>query len=368
MNICLFEKEEIGLPLSLRDERAVHILKILHKKVGDSFRAGILDGEEGEAKITKIEKFARKSADGKKSFDDGALYFSFEAKNLGKKLYPLKMIIGFPRPIQLKRLLRDMAGLGVCEIHLCGTDLVEKSYLNSDLADENELHKLLLEGTVQAGGTFVPKVFLYKSLDECLRNLRDESGGSFEGLAVKKLAVGEGSDGSLTKRELVAESAGLTARTGGETKYFALDNVNPKSSLVQELALWTDGGLSAESGDLTARTGGLLSNCESSVSVALGEEKIGLSAISGNLQSGSKTSSSISENLRARSGNLRSDWASTVKTVYAAIGSERGWSERERKLLETFGFVRCGLGSRVLRTETAATVAATLILAKMNFL
>lgn len=328
MNICLFEKEEIGLPLSLRDERAVHILKILHKKVGDSFRAGILDGEEGEAKITKIEKFARKSADGKKSFDDGALYFSFEAKNLGKKLYPLKMIIGFPRPIQLKRLLRDMAGLGVCEIHLCGTDLVEKSYLNSDLADENELHKLLLEGTVQAGGTFVPKVFLYKSLDECLRNLRDESGGSFEGLAVKKLAVGEGSDGSLTKRELVAESAGLTARTGGETKYFALDNVNPKSSLVQELALWTDGGLSAKSGGLI----------------------------------------DVSETLRAKSSNLRSDWVSTVKTAYAAIGSERGWSERERKLLESFGFVRCGLGSRVLRTETAATVAATLILAKMNFL
>lgn len=367
MNICLFEKEEIGLPLSLRDERAVHILKILHKKVGDSFRAGILDGEEGEAKITKIEKFARKSADGKKSFDDGALYFSFEAKNLGKKLYPLKMIIGFPRPIQLKRLLRDMAGLGVCEIHLCGTDLVEKSYLNSDLADENELHKLLLEGTVQASGTFVPKVFLYKSLDECLRNLRDESGGSFEGLAVKKLAVGEGSENSLTKRELIAESAGLTARTGGEIKYFALDNVNPKSSLVQELALWTDGGLferscgllsncesSATSDDLTAKSEDLLSERASSASVALGEERGGLSA--------------ISENLRAKSGNLRSDWASTVKTAYAAIGSERGWSERERKLLETFGFVRCGLGSRVLRTETAATVAATLILAKMNFL
>lgn len=347
MNICLFEKEEIGRPLSLKDERAVHILKILHKTVGDSFHAGIIEGEEGEAKITKIEHFTRKSADGKKSFDDGALYFSFEAKNLGKSLYPLKMIIGFPRPIQLKRLLRDMAGLGVCEIHLCGTDLGEKSYLSSDLANENELHKLLLEGTVQAGGTFVPKVFLYKSLDECLDFVCDYE-------------VSARSGNSLTKREFSAESGDLIARSGGSTarsgnprgdcestektggdKYFALDNVNPKSSLVQELNLFCDGEFSARSGNpLTKRE---------------------LSAESGDLT--------------ARSGNSRCDVESTAKNidacqknVFAAIGSERGWSERERKVLESFGFVRCGLGSRVLRTETAATVAATLILAKTNFL
>lgn len=288
MNICLFKKEEIGLPLSLKDERAVHILKILHKTVGDSFHAGILEGEEGEAKITKIEHFTRKSADGKKSFDDGALYFSFEAKNLGKPLYPLKMIIGFPRPIQLKRLLRDMAGLGVCEIHLCGTDLGEKSYLSSDLANENELHKLLLEGTVQAGGTFVPKVFLYKSLDECLNFVSD---------------------------------CAVSAKSGG---------------------------FSAKSGELTAKSG---------ESTARSENPCGNSG------------------LFSESGNPRGNCESTAKSgdaclknVFAAIGSERGWSERERKVLESFGFVRCGLGSRVLRTETAATVAATLILAKMNFL
>jgi len=40
-----------------------------------------------------------------------------------------------------------------------------------------------------------------------------------------------------------------------------------------------------------------------------------------------------------------------------AIGSERGWSERELQLLGRHGFERVGLGPRVLRTETAATVA-----------
>lgn len=287
MNICLFREDEIGKPLSLRDERARHILKILHKKEGDCFHAGIIEGFEGEAKITKIERFSKKSADGKKEFDDGKMYFTFEAKNSGKPLYPLKMIIGFPRPIQLKRLLRDMAGLGVCEIHLAGSDLGEKSYLCSDLADENELHKLLLEGTVQAGGTYVPKVFLHKSLDECFADLG--------------ILCDVGDESSASGEDFCANGG---SSAGGETKYFALDNVNPKSSLLKELNF-------------------LHSN---------------------------------------------SNVVPCLKNAFAAIGSERGWSERERKLLETCGFVRCGMGNRVLRTETAATVAATLILAKMNFL
>ena len=35
MNICLFSKEEVqeGFNLSIKDERAVHIIKVLHKKL-----------------------------------------------------------------------------------------------------------------------------------------------------------------------------------------------------------------------------------------------------------------------------------------------------------------------------------------------
>ena len=55
MNICLFSQEEINQPLSIKDERGQHILKVLHKKVGDSFTAGIIDGKSGLAKITSID-------------------------------------------------------------------------------------------------------------------------------------------------------------------------------------------------------------------------------------------------------------------------------------------------------------------------
>lgn len=43
--------------------------------------------------------------------------------------------------------------------------------------------------------------------------------------------------------------------------------------------------------------------------------------------------------------------------VVAAVGPERGWTERERDLLDGRGFVGCGLGDRILRTETACNLA-----------
>ena len=252
MNICLFEAREIHatLPLPANDKRALHIKKILKKKVGDTFAAGIIDGKAGVATITKIGE------EGKP--DEGAIYFSFKECSDGKKLFPLEMIIGFPRPIQLKRLLRDMAALGVRSVHLAGTELGEKSYLESSLAQESEVRKMLYEGTVQAGGTHIPKNFIYSSIRECLDNF-DENQNQIK---------------------------------------IALDNVNPKSALTKFL----------EENPVEA------------------------------------------------------------KSIVAAIGSERGWTNAERDLLESRGFVRLGMGERTMRTETAATVAASIILAQMKCL
>ena len=54
--------------------------------------------------------------------------------------------------------------------------------------------------------------------------------------------------------------------------------------------------------------------------------------------------------------------------VVAAIGSERGWTDRERSLLESKGFIRCGMGERIMRTETAATVAGAIILSELEII
>ena len=257
MNICLFEQSELSKPLSFDDVRGNHIIKILHKKQGQSFTAGIIDGQSGTALITKIDDAARQ------------IFFEFKPTGDGKPLNPLKMIIGFPRPIQLRRLLRDLAALGVSEVHLTGTELGEKSYMASDLAQPQAAWELLREGTVQAGSTHVPKVFVHKSLKDCLGSL------SFDKLRNR--------------------------RAEGQT-LICLDNVNPACSL------------------------------KDSVLPELVEGVEGLC------------------------------------NIVAAIGSERGWTDKERALLEEAGFIRCGMGQRIMRTETAATVAGAIILNAMGVL
>ena len=254
MNICLFDKEEIKNPLSKKDERAQHIIKVLHKKAGDEFDAGIIGGAAGTARITKIS-------------DDGEIFFEFEAKSAGKKLYPLTLIIGFPRPIQLRRLLRDVAGLGCEKVILTGTELTEKSYLNSNVVKDGSAYEMLLDGTAQAASTHVPELSFYNNLYDTLSSLKDKKSGLTSG---------------FVKWEACSK--------------IALDNRRAKKSLHDFLLH------------------------ESALSVV------------------------------------------------AAIGSERGWTEKERDLLEEFGFTLCSMGSRILRTETAATVASSIILDSMGFL
>ena len=59
---------------------------------------------------------------------------------------------------------------------------------------------------------------------------------------------------------------------------------------------------------------------------------------------------------------------SPLKSFVAAIGSERGWTGNERIFLEKKGFLRCGMGNRTMRTETAATVCAGIISAYAGWL
>ncbi len=56
----------------------------------------------------------------------------------------------------------------------------------------------------------------------------------------------------------------------------------------------------------------------------------------------------------------------TNAPLAVAVGSERGWSARERDVLRAAGFTLAHLGPRVLRTETAVTAAAVLTAAAMG--
>jgi RsmE family RNA methyltransferase len=240
MNIILFEPGEAGQPLSKRDERTVHLLKTLHKRPGDSFDTGIVGGRLGAGKIESINA-------------DGSLAYSLDLRADPPPRLPIRIAVGFPRPIQLRRLLRDLSNLGLLAVDLMGTDLGEKSYRDTRLLAAGGARAALIEGAVQARDTRIPALAVYPSLDDWL----EKAAPAFFGALL-----------------------------------VAPDNERPAGAMA----------------DLSVRR----------------------------------------------------------QPAVVAVGSERGWSDRERLLLEQAGFARLSLGKRALRTETACVVAAALAMEKIG--
>lgn len=272
MNIVLFSDDDCATPDCINDgcvfykndERYLHIKKILHLKEGDVFKAGIINGKIGEALISHLSEekivfsfcpntpdknIADKGADKNKDRKD-----AYEVEKIPLPLPPIKIILGFPRPIQLRRILRDAASLGFAEIVLCGTELGERSYLKSNLSSPEEIKKYLLDGISQAGQTLLPAFSFCSSVKEALKDLK---AASFKG---SKVLLDIGDFPSLSTFRM----------TKGES-------------------------------------------------------------------------------------------------VLITIGSERGWTQNERDVFFSEGFIPYSMGKRILRTETALTSALSVLLANNGF-
>lgn len=204
-NGCVFYKNDKsinnGFVFYKNDERYLHIKKVLHLKEGDVFKAGIINGKIGEALISHLSEekivfsFCPNTPDKNLDNTDAG---KIESKPL--PLPPIKIILGFPRPIQLRRILRDAASLGFAEIILCGTELGERSYLKSNLSSPEEIKKYLLDGISQAGQTLLPAFSFCGAVKEALKNLKTASFkgsrvlldiGDFPSLSTFKMKKGE---------------------------------------------------------------------------------------------------------------------------------------------------------------------------------
>ena len=177
---CVFYKHDKSINNCFvfykNDERYLHIKKVLHLKEGDVFKAGIINGKIGEALISHLseEKIVFSFCPNKSDKNlDNTDADKFETRPLA--LPPIKIILGFPRPIQLRRILRDAASLGFAEIVLCGTELGERSYLKSNLSSPEEIKKYLLDGISQAGQTLLPAFSFCSSVKEALKDLKAAS-------------------------------------------------------------------------------------------------------------------------------------------------------------------------------------------------
>jgi RsmE family RNA methyltransferase len=245
LNLILFESWEThtrdGLvygELSPRDPRAVHLLKTLHKTDGNPFEAGIIGGNRGQGILISTT---------------GPVAVTLTLNDPPPPRLPVRLGVGFVRPIQLRRILREAANFGLESVSIFGTDLGDKSYQKTTLLEDGGAEAAMLEGAAEARDTCFPVVNTFGRIDAWLTGIK----------------------------------------TAG--RRIALDNIHPHGSF------FTDGGL------FPAETGYML-----------------------------------------------------------AVGSERGWSDRERMLLEAAGFTRLSVGERALRTETACIAAVVLAASKIS--
>ena len=155
MNIILFEK---GVRhFEAKDERTLHLLKVLHASVGTEFISGEINGEKGKSVITSIT--------------DG-ISFDFFPTCDGKELYPLTVIVALVRPICMKRILRELVSMGVGHIILTSSELGEKSYKDATLYKDGSYQNIMLSGAMQGGFTGVPSITFTSSVSDAIKESR----------------------------------------------------------------------------------------------------------------------------------------------------------------------------------------------------
>ncbi|OHD27404.1 MAG: hypothetical protein A2Y38_02530 [Spirochaetes bacterium GWB1_59_5] len=172
MNMLFLDPLEIGAPLPRSDERVKHIRKVLKKAPGDELAAGTPDGMLGTARI--------------EAYDGNAMSFSFRPEREAPPLRPIVLLLGFPRPIQANRILKDLASLGVGHIILSGTELGEKSYFQSDFFKNREFRAALIEGAEQAANPRLPIVDTAWTLGRALERLDALESPDESNLAAKR--------------------------------------------------------------------------------------------------------------------------------------------------------------------------------------
>ena len=162
MNRILFEKGEMSSGVAtFGGVRAEHVLKVLHGEVGQILKTGEVDGPIGTGEITAIE--------------DGLV--TVRLTHDAEALAPwVDLILAPPRPRVMKRLLPQLASLGVGRIVLVGAKKVEKDFWGATLLKEEIYRPLLIDGLMQAGTTALPTISTVRNFRKWLR---DDLDGEF---------------------------------------------------------------------------------------------------------------------------------------------------------------------------------------------
>lgn len=156
MNRILFSKEEIcdGIA-TVSDARAEHIIRVLHGEVGQVLKTGEINGLLGTGEIVGIDMTDAK--------------VSVRVDHQEESLQPwADLILAPPRPRVMKRLLPQLATLGVGRIVLVGANKVEKDFWGATLLKKEQYTPLFIDGLMQAGTTIMPELMVRRNFRKFL--------------------------------------------------------------------------------------------------------------------------------------------------------------------------------------------------------
>lgn len=152
MNILLFDHHE-----RLQDNpnficidggRFEHIAKVQQFQEGDTITVGEINGDCGDGTIIEMTQ--------------DACLIEVDVFDQPPAHPKATVIMAMPRPKMLKRILVDLAMIGIKDIVIMNSYHVEKSYWSSPLLKDEQLRNYCLRGLSQSRDTILPQIRLEK--------------------------------------------------------------------------------------------------------------------------------------------------------------------------------------------------------------
>ena len=202
MNRILFEEREIAPDGTAVFEgpRAVHVVNVLHGSVGQVLKTGVVNGPIGTSTVTAVEG------------PSDAPRVTVRVRHDRQSLAPwCDLLLAMPRPRVFKRLLPQLAAMGVGKIVLVGAEKVEKCYWSADCLADGQSRPQLIDGLMQGGTSILPTLRVERNF---VRYLRDAFESEFARQPLRYLAHPDAS--ASTPRSFVAPSSRKLVAIGPE--------------------------------------------------------------------------------------------------------------------------------------------------------
>ena len=150
MNLLLLNNNDFIAENRVRitDRRLQHLNTVNKASAGQTLRAGLLGGLQGNALVLSINE------------DAAELQVDFHSPPPAK--LPITLLLALPRPKMLRRTLQTIASMGVAKLVLINSYRVEKSFWQTPFLQPEALHEQLILGLEQARDTVLPEIILAK--------------------------------------------------------------------------------------------------------------------------------------------------------------------------------------------------------------